>query len=297
MDTRPITEDDISTCRDIFYASFVAFHRQHGMEEEEPADPNWLVPILQHFLHTDQTGGRIATQDGNPIGFASTILRDRYWFLSFLFVLPDSQGMGVGRQLLGELVPEEGGAGTVRSTVVESFQPVSTGLYASFGMTPRAIKYWLSGLSRPEVLPQLPADLRKAEMTQADLGDVLALDRSILGFGRTADHEWWAKAGTPSLVYRRGDDLVAYAYVDDGYIGPALATDEETLCSAVADIVRTSDDPASMAVNICGDSATVFQMLVNAGSRIDESAKYRFVYCSSSGPLPPSYIHHSDWLP
>jgi hypothetical protein len=38
-------------------------------------------------------------------------------------------------------------------------------------------------------------------------------------------------------------------------------------------------------------------MLVNAGGRIDDAEPYRFTYCSTVGPLPPSYIHHSDWLP
>ncbi len=295
MDTRVITEDDISTCQSIFNASLDAVHRQHGMEDDEPADSGWLKPILKHFLETDSSGARLATEDGEPIAFVSTLQRDRYWFLSFLFVLPDAQGRGVGRRLLDELAPK--GDDIVRATVVESFQPVSTGLYASFGMTPRAIKYWLSELSRPEVLPRLSADLRKADMTQENKGDVDALDRSMLGFPRRADHEWWATAGTPSWTYRRGGDLVAYAYVDTGYIGPVLATDEETLCSVIADIVRSSDDPASMSVNVCGEAAAVFRMLVNAGSRIDDTAKYRFVYCSSSGPLSPSYIHHSDWLP
>lgn len=51
-----------------------------------------------------------------------------------------------------------------------------------------------------------------------------------------------------------------------------------------------------LTANIYGDSGAVFQMLVNAGCRIDE-AKYRYVYSSSAGPLPASYISNSDWLP
>jgi hypothetical protein len=134
-------------------------------------------------------------------------------------------------------------------------------------------------------------------MSSADLDDVDELDRAVLGFVRSVDHRWWGQAGTPGWVYRRGDDLVAYAYVDDGYVGPALATDEETLCLVVADLVGTAPEPSSVAVNICGEAGAVFRMLVNAGARIDGTNRYRFVYCSSSGALPSSYIHHSDWLP
>lgn len=294
METRMLTEDAISSCQAIFDASYDDLHKRYGLVED-PVESEWLRPILLHFLETDPEGALIAVEGGEPIAFASSLRRDGYWFLSFLFVLPDAQGRGLGRMLLNELTPV--GDDVIRATVVESFQPASTGLYASLGMVPRAFKYWLSGPSRPEVLPRLPQDVRRSELTTADAADVEVLDRRILGFERSADHRWWAEAGTPRWAYRRGKELVAYTYVDDGYVGPALATDEATLCSVVADIVRTSDDPASIAVNVCGDSAKVFQMLIDAGARIDDSVPYRFAYCSDAGPLPSSYIHHSDWLP
>lgn len=294
MDTRGLSVEDLSICREIFDASFYPLHRQHGLEEEEASEPDWLRPILTHFLETDPEGGRIASENGEPVGFASTVRRASYWFLSFLFVLPEARGQGVGRRLVSELVPN--GGDVVRATVVESFQPVSTGLYASFGITPRAIKYWLSGVTKPDGLPSLTPDLGKTEMVETDLDDVAALDRRLLGFGRVADHAWWREAGTPSWVYRRGGDLAAYAYVDGGFVGPVLAVDEETLCSVVADRIRDADDPSACSVNISGSSRLVFRMLVDAGARIDD-AKYRYIYCSSSDALPPSYIHHSDWLP
>ncbi len=296
MDTRFITEEDIPACAEIFDASYDNLHREQGTYEEGPAASTWLPRILQHFLRTDPSGGMIATRDGTPIAFVSSIRRDRLWYLSFLFVLPDAQGSGVGRLLLEEVLPEQIGPDTILATVVESFQPVSTGLYASVGMTPRAIKYWLSGATRLDALPEPTADIQRAEMTRADLTELGELDRAVLGFTRTADHEWWASTDMARWVYRHGTDLVAYAYVDDGYIGPALATDEATLCAVVADIMRTAEDPAGVTANIYGDSDAVFQMLVNAGCRIDEAA-YRFVYASNTGPPPPSSISNSDWLP
>jgi GNAT superfamily N-acetyltransferase len=297
MEIRAVSTDDIPACRSIFDASYRDLHQRHGMREVESDDASWLTPILAHFLRTDPGGARLALDGAAPVGFASTIRRDDYWFLSFLFVTPDQQGRGIGRQLLTELLPHEGPHDVVRATVVESFQPVSTGLYASLGMTPRSIKYWLSGLSRPGTLPELPSDLRKTGMSEADLDGVDELDRALLGFARRPDHRWWMQAGTPCWVYRRDGDLAAYAYVDDGYVGPALATDDDTLCSVVADLVGTSTEPSAMVVNVCGDAGAVFRMLVNAGARIDAGSEYRFVYCSSSGPLPSSYLHHSDWLP
>jgi GNAT superfamily N-acetyltransferase len=295
LEIHPATEADIPTCQEIFDASYSDLHRRHGLEVEQHPDPDWLRPILSHFLRNDPARTVIARTSDRPVGFASSFKRDAYWFLSFLFVLPSAQGQGTGRALLRELLSRE--EVVVRATVVESFQPVSTGLYASVGMTPRSVKYWLSGVSRRESLPDMPSDVLRSDSTRADLADIHELDRRLLGFARPVDHAWWRDAGQRSYSFRREEDLVAYAYVDDGYIGPVLATDDQTLCAVVAALIRTAEDPMSMSVNLSGDSAPLFQILVNAGARIDDDATYRFVYCSSVGAMPSSYIHHSDWLP
>jgi GNAT superfamily N-acetyltransferase len=295
LEIQPLTEADVPTCQEIFDTSYSDLHRRHGLQVEHNPDPDWLRPILSHFLSTDPTRSVIAKIGDSAVGFASSFRREEYWFLSFLFVLPSAQGRGIGRALLGELLPRD--AAVVRATVVESFQPASTGLYASVGMTPRSIKYWMSGVSRLESLFDMPSDLCGGESTHADLADIDELDRRLLGFARSADHAWWRDAGQPCYSFRRGEELVAYAYVDDGYIGPVLATADEVLCAAVASLIRAAEDPIGMSVNLSGDSAPLFQMLLKAGARIDEEAKYRFVYCSSVGPMPSSYIHHSDWLP
>lgn len=290
-----LTDAGISACQSIFDAAHSDLHRKYGLDIEDDSDAEWLRPILTHLMGTDPERSLIARTDEAPVAFATSFRRDAYWFLSFLFVLPSAQGKGVGRQLLGQLLSR--GEDAIRGTVVESFQPVSTGLYASVGMTPRSIKYWVNEIGRPGSLPALPRDISRVEAKEPDGEAIDDLDRSILGFGRAADHNWWRDAGQACFVFHREERLVAYAYVDRGFIGPVLAVDEPTLCAVVAELVRSADDPASASVNVCGDSASVLQMLINAGGRIDDKEPYRYVFCSSDGPLPSSYIHHSDWLP
>lgn len=295
MEIQPVQEEDIDTCQRIFDTSFGDLHRRYGLMEEESSNPDWLRPILIHFLETDPSGTLLASEAGEPVAFASALRRDDYWFLSFMFVDPSVQGRGIGRNLLQELAPTD--SGPVLATVVESFQPASTGLYASVGISPQAIKYWLNGVSRLGSLRPLPGSLHRERLTEADQIDIDALDRAVLGFARAADHRWWMDANTPCWSYRHGSTLVAYAYVDGDFLGPALAVDSRTLCAVVADLIGTSEDPASMSINVCGNSTEVFRMLVEAGARVDDTTPYRFVYCSSTGPLPSSYVHHSDWLP
>jgi GNAT superfamily N-acetyltransferase len=294
VDIQTIGPEDIASCQRIIDASLGDLHLRYGLPDDEVAEPDWIHPILSHFLETDPSGTLGAAVNGELDAFASSFRRDDYWFLSFLFVHPSVQGHGLGRALLDTVSPK--GDDVVRATVVESFQPVSTGLYASVGIVPRSIKYWLSGISRPASLPRLSDDIRRAELTATDRDDVDALDRAVLGFDRAIDHAWWS-TGSRGWSFRRGETLVGYAYVDDGYLGPALAIDEQTMCLVVADVVGSSDDPASMSINLSGNSRDLFRMLMQAGARIDDSVPYRYVYSSSEGPLPSTYIHHADWLP
>ena len=296
MDIRSLGIEDISWCQQVFDASYYDLHRRYGLIDREPGEPDeWLRPILTHFLSTDPRGSLGVNVDGRPVAFAASFQRDEYWFLSFLFVHPSAQREGLGRRLLNELVPSD--PSIVRATVVESFQPASTGLYASFGVVPQAIKYWLSGVSRPGALPSMPEDLHRSPLSEGDAIEIDALDRSVLGFTRPRDHGWWRREMARGWIYRRGEKLVAYVYIEDDYVGPALAADESTLLEVVADVVKTAPDPASISVNLSSNSGQVFRMLIDAGARIDDSARFQFLYCSDQGPLPSCYIHNSDWLP
>ena len=236
MQVRTATPLDVETMCDIFFASYNDLHRRHGLAEENPEDRDWLADAIRHVLRTDPDGTVLATDDGTPTAFATSYLRDSYWFLSFLFVSPDAQGRGVGKALLDAAMPPESD-GLTRALVVESFQPVSTGLYAGHGITPRGVRYVLTGLTDPARLPESGTGIEVADVTSDAIAEMSELDRRQLGFARPADHEWWLRSEMTARAYRRHGALVGYAYVDEeGIVGPALGEDE-------ADGVRDRDRP------------------------------------------------------
>ena len=70
---------------------------------------------------------------------------------------PASRGPGSGGRSSARVLPPDGD-GAVLATVADTAQPISNGLYASFGIVPRMPMFNLVGRpSRPEALAQLPA--------------------------------------------------------------------------------------------------------------------------------------------
>jgi len=293
VELRSATSEDVPTLAEIFFASYNDLHRRFGQEAEDPGERAWLEEGLAHLLDTDPQGTLLALRDGEPCGMASSYRREGYWFLSFLFVLPEAQGRGIGRRLLEALLPSED---LTRALVVESFQPASTGLYAGYGITPKSVRYGLTVPTDLDRLPELPDDVHAASLLPEDLPGIGELDAKHLGYRRPQDHAWWLDRGT-GWVYRRGEQIVGYGYLDaDGGPGPALGDGEATLCAITADLLRRLDDPSSTWISVRGDTTELFGAMVRAGSRIKPTG-YLYLYCSSGNPLPAPYMDFAAYLP
>ena len=115
-----------------------------------------FIPLLRLYAHlqaTDPERFVVATvPDGGRervVAFASAVVREWFWYLSMLFVLPEFQGAGLGRALLVRCCPTvTRRPGRPRPTAPSRSRTRCTRAY---GMVPRMPFLNLIGLpERPE---------------------------------------------------------------------------------------------------------------------------------------------------
>jgi len=298
---RPIGSDEIPVCSRIFHEAETELRTRRNLPVEDPFDDGWLRSALMRSGLTDPAGTLLALDDDGPVAFGSAVRRDDFWFLAFLFVLPRAQARGVGHALIEQLFPPAAERDRVTlATMVESIQPVSTGLYASFGMAPRTPSYTLKGLEDPSRLPALPADLTPTPLTAEVVDACSDLTRELLGFARPQDLTLWLEDRVTATAYLRSDGSVAgYGIYDtDSWVAPIASTDEHLTAAIAGDLLAHQDRPQDAKIGVLGWSGTLLATLLRAGMRMDPDGFYPFVYCSTDASLPhPAYVQYAAFLP
>ena len=286
---RPARPGDLAACTRIWAAANADYYRRRLNRAWEPGELGPLQRFLAHLLSTDPALFQVATRTGESgaeqvIGFGAANERGPAWFLSMLFVRPDSQAEGVGRMILEQILPGQVGHETILGTATDSVQPISSALYGRYGMVPRLPAFQFVG--RPVGsgrLPPLPEGIRvdpldgggpdgmggAADGERAEAMD--HVDREVLGHLRPEDHRFLRQEGRLGFVYRSAEGHpLAYGYASPtGRLGPVAVVDVDLLAPVTAHLLESVVPPGESAVWLPGDAGAVYPILLGAGLRIE----------------------------
>jgi len=286
VSVRPARSEDLDACAVIFRTAINDYTRPLG-QIEVPEDPGPVTRLWAHTRSTDPERFVVATaEDDRIVAFGSAVLRERLWFLSMLFVLPEVQGAGVGREILARILPVD--RDTARATATDSAQPISNALYALHDIVPRIPLLNLTGLPlRPEAFGHLPSGVAAIPFDEIDGGPATAasdgiargalrseldtLDRELLGVAHSGDHAWLRGDGRHGWLYRGEDGhAIGYGYTSEaGRVGPVAARDPDLIAPILGHLTSAVVPRGAFTVWIGGPADRALVATLQAGFRLE----------------------------
>jgi GNAT superfamily N-acetyltransferase len=287
---RAARPDELDACAAIWRTATNDYLRPLG-QTEIPPEVNPVTRLYVHLQSTDPERFVVATQSAREggadaaeriVAFGSAVVREGLWFLSMLFVLPEIQGAGVGRELLRRLLPED--AAITRATATDSAQPISNALYSSCGIVPRMPLLSLVGLpQRPEVFGELPSGVVALAFDDIAAGPpdglghrmlveaIDGLDRELLGVAHPLDHRFLRTESRRGWLYRGPDGApVGYGYAGEaGRVGPIASRDAALVGPILGHLTRAVVPRGAFAMWVGGGADQALVLSLKAGFRLD----------------------------
>jgi GNAT superfamily N-acetyltransferase len=209
-----MTEVDVPAAVAAFDSGFIAMLARYSLPVtgNSIADERRRHDRTRHFLGTDPDGSWVAEDDGIVIGMSQSFVREDYWMLSQIGMLPGRQGHGVGSELLRLALTH--GDPHSPGTIQCSRDPIAMALYTNHGFVLHpVVAAW--GAMRPGAAER-PTEVVRYEpdqVTERELEVVAAIDRKVRSSARTVD--------IVSMLSQLGNRLLLHA--DQGY---AVAADD-----------------------------------------------------------------------
>ncbi|CAN5552291.1 hypothetical protein BH20CHL7_BH20CHL7_07650 [soil metagenome] len=278
---RPVRADELEACAAIWRESIDAYIVRLGQPKlQDEVGP--VVRLYTHLRATDPDRFVVAVDGDRPVAFASAVVRERLWYLSMCFVLPELQGAGVGRALLERVGPADDAG--FRSTATDSAQPISNALYASLGIVPRVPLLNLIGnLRDPERFGVLPSGVRPVPFEDIaagppggdghrELADAVdALDRDTLGAAHPSDHRFLRREGRRGRLFQGPDGTpLGYGYASEaGRVGPVAVRDGALLAPVLGHVMRSVTPRGAFAMWLPGTADRAVVPALAAGFRME----------------------------
>lgn len=219
---RPAGDEDVGGAVDVFMTSVAEMAARTGATGI-PMPPRAAVETsYRHILRTGIF--HVAEDEGGVIAVCHAVVRDRLWFLSAFWALPETQRRRVGGPLLRRVVEEGERAGAKKFFTWSSPDTTAMAAYLRSGMLPGYQILMFAGAPEHLGEPREEFDVRPLELPGATW-----LDARVRETPRAVDHKYWLSQDSYAgrqVVRRAGGRLVGYFYTANGLVGPAAWVDE-----------------------------------------------------------------------
>jgi GNAT superfamily N-acetyltransferase len=268
---RAATPADSRACHDLMWAAVVDLGSKHGTPLTGTADEWWSSGESLHNLLARIAAEWWVAEEADSarlIGFARTLQREGLVELTEFFVLPESQGAGVGRALLERAFPA--GRGAVRSIVATSDVRAHARYYAA-GTVARFPIYSLvtgPGQAKPVYEGDLAAVRIDDELT---IEEQRAVEGQVLGHRRSDVEMEWLLERRQAHVYRREGKPVGFSFVGPDGIGPVAALIPADLPSILLHIEGVAGGLGieRMELQVPAPNEVAMRHLMSRGFRLD----------------------------
>ena len=268
---RPSRPDELDRIDALVVSSINDLTERHGFGSMASRSP----PNFQTFCLADDPRGLWTAEDnGEPVGFAWSWACEGLWFLAQLFVKPDVQSHGIGRELLERTLEHADRIGAVqRALITFAFNTVSQGLYIRHGFAPRFPIY--SMRLKRERLGRDPRSTLNVRPLNGSTGELSALgdiDRKAIGASREKHHELLMREPEIRAIGLYDDrNLVGYAYISGaGHIGPLAVASPDLLAEAFEKALELAAEGTSENVScfVPGSQPAMLRAAMGHGFRI-----------------------------
>jgi GNAT superfamily N-acetyltransferase len=285
-------DDEVPAVERLSDAAFLDLDRRtlpRGWPEPTGRSPGraerW-VERTRHLLRTDAAGCWVAEDDGELVGFATSLTRELMWVLCSYGVLPGRQGRGTGRVLLEAALQH--GRGCLRGMLSASQDPGALRRYHVAGFTFHPQMYLRGRVDRA----LLPVVEKVREGSLGDLDLMNSVDRATRGAAHLGDHA--VLAGQYRLLVSDAGSGQGYAYVDtDGAPQLLAATDRRTAARLLWEALAASDPDTDVTVpHVTAANAWAVDVGLEARLTLHTAG-----YLALRGMRPPApYLHHGSLL-
>jgi len=276
---RPAKQEDLEEAERVVQQSGNALLVRHG-GQPWPAPPPTAFP--KFCLAQDPSGLWVAEDGDTIVGFGFSWMTEKFWFLSQLFVRPETQAKGIGQALLSEtLMQAERNGAANRALITFAYNIASTGLYLQNGLYPREPLYHMAAPAQAVAQHLVDAGYGitpiapwpgSGEWTAGEW--IGRIDQELLGYRRDLHHQFLLGGFAARAVrIEHAGRAAGYAYISaQGHVGPLAIAPDADAKVVVTTALRCAVEGGARQVSMIvpGRADVVMQTALALGFRIEE---------------------------